>query len=218
MLDLFEKQRDAVIIEKNELSDELEKVRDVLEETVKVNSSKISKELKIREAESIEIRKGQTGLLKCEKDLAESRRKLEKNEEMIRKYHLEVDQLGREKERGEEENRALNLEVTDLIKREEALINERDQLTTLHLGLKNTQDMLLDELERYKGLYLETQEEYEYVRARLAYMQENIHLDRIVKEFHIEELRGLIDHNKDMTSSVGELLKQWDSIKQFGKS
>jgi len=200
---------------RKKLQTELEKWKDQLDETVKANELKV--ERKLREAESAVIKELQAELLKERHELHE----LESKFEAICKRDSEyiIDQANRvrqrndlikKKELAEKQNEDLSAAIADLDPKVNDIENHVEELRLKLADEREVRAKLQDTLKK-------VEEENIILLSKNQFLQHNIKLEDDMKKFNVEELRNVIETNKNVNLTIKSFMEKWDSLKQFSK-
>jgi len=207
------RQKEHEIENRKKLQDELEKWKNQLEDTIKVNEAKV--QAKLRSSESSELKVLQGNLGKEEKDL----------------YLLNEKIIGLEKTEKEYiKTRFNNLTLRDSLKA------QRDELTKMEADLEHALseldpkfgelrekhdhlDTQLKEIAELKKKLLaklhEVEEEHITLSTSYNHLGKNIKLEDDMKAFNMADLKAVQQTNKEVNEGIANFMQKWDTLQKF---
>jgi len=207
------RQKEHEIENRKKLQDELEKWKNQLEDTIKVNEAKV--QAKLRSSESSELKVLQGNLGKEEKDL----------------YLLNEKIIGLEKTEKEYiKTRFSNLTLRDSLKA------QRDELTKMEADLEHALseldpkfgelrekhdhlDTQLKEIAELKKKLLaklhEVEEEHITLSTSYNHLGKNIKLEDDMKAFNMADLKAVQQTNKEVNEGIANFMQKWDTLQKF---
>lgn len=196
--------------------EELERTNEILEQTKKANALKIEKKLK--ENESLELRKAHGQLLKFEKDLNDMKNKFSKVDENYRKFKVEemnknfyLTQLEKDNHENEEKLKKTTVETNQLYPEYDKLMAYNEE------GEAKLRKLREDKLKVSEKLK-QVEEEHTYLATKHEYLSKTVHLDEDMKKIKIEDLRNIMQNNVIVNETINDLMGRWDQLRKFSRN